>query len=264
MNQYQEYCRLQKNKLLNSLLVWTIIVALTVWAYMDNSLNISMLINGIGNIAQFIYVDMMPPDFSQAPLYIKPVFETLYMSFIALLLSVAISMILGILAAKNTTPHTAIALISRGIISFIRAVPSMVAGLFFVATFGIGVFAGIIALGVAGIGILGKAYADSIEEIESGQLEAIRSSGASWFQMLGQGVWPQLKPSFISWTFYKFDTNIRDAAVIGLIGAGGIGYYLNGSIKLFQYKEAAFGIFLIFLLIIIVEYMTSRLRKRAL
>lgn len=264
MGNYQEYSRLKKLKFINNAIVLIIISALVIWAYTSVDVNLMVFIVGFRNILSFVFIDLLPPDFSNAQVYITPILETLYMSYIAAIFSVIISIVVGILAADNLSPHPFIASVSRGIIGFIRAVPTLVLALFLVGAFGIGMFAGIVAIAIGGVGTLGKAYADNIQEIDEGQIEAIRATGANWFQVLGQGVWPQFKPSFIAWSFYNFDTNIRSASVVGLIGAGGIGFYLNTNIKLFQYQEAAFGIMLIFILIMIIEYLTSKLRKQVL
>lgn len=264
MGNYQEYSRLKKLKFINNAIVLTIISVLVIWAYTSADVNLMVFVVGFKNILSFIFLDLLPPDFSNAQVYLMPILETLYMSYIAAIFSIIMSVVMGILAADNISPHPFIASVARGIIGFIRAVPTLVLALFLVATFGIGMFAGIIAIAIGGVGTLGKAYADNIQEVDEGQMEAIRATGANWFQVLGQGVWPQFKPSFIAWSFYNFDTNIRSASVIGLIGAGGIGFYLNTSIKLFQYREAAFGIMLIFILIMVVEHFTAKLRKQVL
>ncbi|WP_062049203.1 ABC transporter permease subunit [Bacillus sp. JCM 19034] len=168
------------------------------------------------------------------------------------------------MAAKNTTFHPILALASRSIIAFLRAVPALIWAITLVVAFGLGALSGTIALALSGVGILGKAYADVLEGIDPKQVEAVRSTGASWFQVMGQAVWPQFKTGFVAWSLYKMDLNIREAAVLGLIGAGGIGYTLQGHINLFQYNKATVGILMIFILILIVEYITAKVRERLL
>lgn len=260
----QEYYKHKRAKRMNWLSVWIVILLLTAWSIAATEMNFIGVLLGFKNIANFIVYDLLPPNIKIFPTYIKPIFETVYMSFLALVFAVGISLVMAILAASNTTIHPVVGIVCRGIISFLRAIPSLVKGVFLVATFGIGTLAGILAIGISGIGILGKAYAESIEEADRGQIEAVKATGASWFQVIGQCIWPQFKPSFISWTFYKMDTNIRDASVVGLIGGGGIGYVLQQNIKLFQYKDAAFGIIVIFLLILLVEYLTTKIREKIL
>lgn len=261
---YQVYKAQRFQVMLNWLSISLFILFLIGWSVYGTGFRLEAVFLGIGNIAQFIFYDLIPPRFSSAPNYIKPVLDTLYMSYLGLLITVVGSISIAVMSAKNTMIHPFISIICRGITSFIRAVPALVLGVFVVATFGIGTFSGMLAIGLAGVGILGKAYTETLEEIDGGQLEALRATGANWFQLMLQGVWPQWKPSFVAWTFYKFDTNIRDASVIGLIGGGGIGLVLQSSVKLFNYKEAAFAILVIFALILITEFVTSKIREQIL
>ncbi|MBT2582227.1 phosphonate ABC transporter, permease protein PhnE [Planococcus sp. ISL-109] len=242
-------------------LVGVIVLALVVWSWVMTEFKLSFLWSGLGNIANFFVNDLLPPDFSVLPRYLQPVIDTLVMSYLGMVMAVILSLVAGVLAASNTSPHKFVAFIFRSIVSFLRAIPALVWGLVLVSAFGLGSLAGTIAIGISGVGILGKAFADIIEEIDEGQVEGVKATGASWLQVLGRAVWPQFMAGFVAWSLYKMDLNIREAAVLGLIGAGGIGVALNSSIKLFQYQEAATGILIIFAMIIAVEYITSRVRK---
>ncbi|WP_157796443.1 phosphonate ABC transporter, permease protein PhnE [Bacillus sp. FJAT-45037] len=248
----------------NQLVISAVLLALILWSWYETGFQLSSLYSGLGNIANFIVLDLLPPDFSAIGVYIKPAIDTVLMSYVGVVISVVFSLFFGFLAANNLTFHPIVAVISRSIIAFLRAVPALVWGILMVAAFGLGPFAGTIALGLSGIGILGKAYADILEELDEGQIEAVRATGASWFQVVGQAVWPQFKAGFVGWSLYKMDLNIREAAVLGLIGAGGIGSILQSSISLFQYQRAALGILIIWLLILIVEFTTAKVRERIL
>ncbi|MCZ0702296.1 phosphonate transport system permease protein [Natronobacillus azotifigens] len=250
--------------LVNKAMIGCLIIALVVWSWIGTNFNLSFLYTGFTNITKFIFTDLLPPDFRVIGRYINPALQTLYMSYVGMVISVILSIVLGFMAAKNTSFHPVLALISRSIITFIRAVPSIIIGMLLVVTLGLGPLAGTIALGIGGVGILGKAFADLLEGIDKGQVEAIRATGANWFQVMGQGVWPQFKPGFVAWSLYKMDLNIREAAVLGIIGAGGIGYTLQGNINLFQYKQASVGILMIFILILIVEFTTAKVREKIL
>jgi phosphonate transport system permease protein len=246
------------------LMIWAFIIALITWAWIGTGFKLSILYSGTSNMARFIFGDLLPPDFSVIPKYIDPALQTIYMSFVAMIFSVIVSLILGFLAAENTTFHPVISFMSRSIVAFLRAVPSMIWGVLLVVAFGLGPLAGTIALGISGIGVLGKAFADVLEEIDQGQVDAVIATGGSWFQVMGQAVWPQFKTGFIAWSLYKMDLNIRDAAVLGLIGAGGIGFTLQSDINLFQYEAVSVGILMIFALILIVEFVTAKVRERLL
>ncbi|MDV2685762.1 phosphonate ABC transporter, permease protein PhnE [Alkalihalophilus lindianensis] len=261
---YKDLKRRKKLVRSNQLLILSVILALIIWSWYETGFQLSSLYSGLGNIANFIMVDLLPPDFSAIGIFIGPAIDTVLMSYVGMIFSVFFSLIFGFLAAKNLTFHPVIGVISRSIIAFLRAVPALVWGILMVASFGLGPFAGTVALGLSGIGILAKAYADILEELDPGQIEAVRATGASWFQVVGQAVWPQFKAGFVGWSLYKMDLNIREAAVLGLIGAGGIGSILQSSISLFQYQRAALGILIIWLLILIVEFTTAKVRERIL
>lgn len=243
--------------------VWLIIAAGIVWATWGTGFGIMTFVQGIGSSVVFISQDLLPPRLDAAPRYIQPLLETVYMSVVGLGISVALSVPVGILAARNTTAFTWVAYLAKMVAGFARAIPSLVLAIFLVAVLGIGPLAGALALGIGGVGILAKAYGDSIEEIDMGQIEALRAAGGSWLQILGQGVWPQCKPSFVTWTLYRFDRNIRGGAVLGLVGAGGLGYSLDHAISLYQFKTATTIILMIYGLILLMELATGMLRKRA-
>ncbi|SES36762.1 phosphonate ABC transporter, permease protein PhnE [Salipaludibacillus aurantiacus] len=261
---YKDLQRRKKVILKNRLVLWAIIAALVTWAWTGTNFSIAFIYTGTANMAAFIFTDLLPPDFSAFGRYLQPALQTVYMSLVGMVISVIFSIFFGFMAAKNTSFHPAIAFTSRAIIAFLRAIPALIWGITLVVAFGLGPLAGTLALGLSGIGILGKAFADVLEEIDQGQVDAVKATGASWFQTMGQGVWPQFKTGFVAWSLYKMDLNIREAAVLGLIGAGGIGYTLQGNINLFQYQQASVGILMIFALILIVEYTTAKIRERLL
>ncbi|GAB3804868.1 phosphonate ABC transporter, permease protein PhnE [Virgibacillus kimchii] len=262
--QYRKFNHRNRKLSQNHFIIWAIIAVLVVWSWIGTNFNMMDLISGAANISVFIFQDMLPPDFTTIGSFIGPALDTLYMSYVGLIFSVVFSLFFGFMAARTTTIHPAIAITSRSFITFLRSIPAMVWGILLVAAIGLGPLAGTIALGLSGIGILGRAFADLLEEIDYQQVEAVRSTGASWFQTIGQGVWPQFKPGFVSWSLYKMDLNIREAAVLGVVGAGGIGYALEGSISLFQYQEATVGILMIFILILLVEFTTAFIREKIL
>ncbi|MBP1968509.1 phosphonate transport system permease protein [Virgibacillus natechei] len=262
--QYAELKRRQRKLLKNRLMIWLIIAGLVIWSWIGTSFSMVALFSGATNITAFIFQDLLPPDFSTIGSFVSPALETLYMSYIGLIFSLVFSIFFGFMAAKNTTIHPIAAVISRSFIALLRSIPAIVWGILLVAAIGLGPLAGTLALGLAGIGILGKAFSDLLEEIDHHQVDAVRATGASWLQIMGQGVWPQFKPGFVSWSLYKMDLNIREAAVLGVVGAGGIGYTLESSINLFQYRQTTVGILFIFVLILIVEFTTAKIRERIL
>ena len=241
-----------------------IAVALIGWSWYSTGFSINAMMRGVPNIYSFIIHDLMPPEFSAFRRFIKPTFETLFMAYAGGITAIFISLFLGVMGAKNLFKNHTICYLSRAFTTLIRAIPAVVWAVIMVAAVGIGPFAGTISLSLGGAGMLGKTFADAIEDIDMGQVEALRAVGASWWQVLTQAVWPQFLPSFLSWSFYRFDLNIRSAAIVGLVGGGGLGFLLNTTIKLFQFRQAVLGIIWIFGLIIIIEYITAKSRDKIL
>jgi phosphonate transport system permease protein len=187
--------------------------------------------------------------------------ETIQMALAGTFLALIAAFPIGFLAARNTTPHPAIYHSLRGVLNLVRTIPDLALGLLFVAAVGLGAFAGTMALAIHTATVLGKLLSESVENIDEGVVEAIRATGAAYPQILSFAVLPQILPDLISFTLYRFETNIRAASVLGLIGAGGIGYLMNTSFRTFQYQEAAAIVLVLIALVVLVDYLSSRLRQ---
>ena len=145
-----------------------------------------------------------------------------------------------------------------------RAIDSLILALFFVSAVGLGPFPGTLALAVHSVGMLGKLFADSIESIDPGPVEALRSAGAGKLSTIRWAVWPQVAPHFISYFLFRFELNVRVAVVLGLVGAGGIGFLLTQYMRLFQYQKVCTVILVILVLVMTVDYFSSKLRRSVL
>jgi phosphonate transport system permease protein len=187
--------------------------------------------------------------------------ETVQMALAGTFLALVVAFPLGFLAARNTTPHPLVYNGVRLALNFLRTIPDLALGLLFVAAVGLGAFAGTLALAIHTATVLGKLLSESVENIDEGVVEAIRATGAGYTQTLSFAVLPQILPDLISFTLYRLETNIRAASVLGLIGAGGIGYLMNTSFRTFQYQEAAAIVLVLIALVMIVDYLSSRLRN---
>ena len=187
--------------------------------------------------------------------------QTIQMALVGTVLAVIFAFPLAFLAAVNTTPHPAVYKSVRFLINLLRTVPDLALGLVFVAAVGLGPFAGTLALAFHTTTVLTKLLSESIENIDKGVVEAIRATGASYPQILSFAVVPQMLPDLISFTLYRFETNIRAAAILGLIGAGGIGYLLNTAFRTFQYQEASAIVVILVVLVMAVDMLSARLRK---
>jgi len=187
--------------------------------------------------------------------------ETVQMALAGTFLALVAAFPLGFLAARNTTPHPLVYHSVRGVLNLVRTIPDLALGLLFVAAVGLGAFAGTMALAIHTATVLGKLLSESVENIDEGVVDAIRATGAGYPQVLSFAVLPQILPDLISFTLYRFETNIRAASVLGLIGAGGIGYLMNTSFRTFQYQEAAAIVLVLIALVMLVDYLSTRLRR---
>jgi phosphonate transport system permease protein len=186
--------------------------------------------------------------------------ESLTMTVTSTAIGVLISLPIGIGAARNLAPP-AVYLICRGIIALSRSLQEIIIAILFVAMFGFGPFAGFLTLSFATIGFLAKLLAEDIEDIDESQAEAIRATGASWWQLVNYAVQPQVMPRLIGLTCYRFDINFRESAVIGIVGAGGIGATLNTAIDRYEYDSAGAILILIIAIVMAAEYTSGHIRK---
>jgi phosphonate transport system permease protein len=187
--------------------------------------------------------------------------ETIQMALAGTFLALVVAFPVGFLAARNTTPHPFIYHTTRLVLNFLRTIPDLALGLLFVAAVGLGAFAGTLALFIHTTTVLGKLLSESVENIDEGVVEAIRATGAGYAQIVTFAVLPQVLPDLLSLTLYRLETNIRAASVLGLIGAGGIGYLMNTSFRTFQYQEAAAIVLVLIVRVMLVDYASYRLRR---
>jgi phosphonate transport system permease protein len=168
-----------------------------------------------------------PPTFDDVALIARTIVETIFMAILATFIAALLSFPLGFLAARNTTPHPVVRIVARGIIAVARTIPELVFAAILVRAFMIGPAAGVFALALHAIGMIGKLLADAIEECDDGQREGVATSGAGWTQQMSTGVLPQVTPTYLAVCLYRFDINFRSSTILGLVGAGGIGELLN-------------------------------------
>ncbi|MEC5343919.1 phosphonate ABC transporter, permease protein PhnE [Brenneria populi] len=187
--------------------------------------------------------------------------ESLTMTLCSTVVGILIAIPIGVGAARNLTPMP-IYMICRGIIAISRAFQEIIVAILMVAMFGFGPFAGFLTLVFATVGFIAKLLAEDIEETDAAQIEAIRAAGASWPQLLNYAVQPQVMPRLIGLSLYRFDINFRESAVIGIVGAGGIGATLNTAIDRYEYDSASAILLIIIAIVMAAEYFSSLIRKR--
>lgn len=218
-------------------------------------------VRGMPDLANLVY-RMFPPSVEYLPRAAVAALQTVQMALVGTVVGAVLSVPLAFLAAENVAPHAVLYRASRALVGFIRSIPDLIWGLIFVSAVGLGPFPGTVALALGSVGMLGKLYAEAIEEIDPGQVEALRSTGAHPIQTLAFGVVPQVVPSAVALTLYRWDINIRDSIVLGLVGAGGIGFELQTSMRLFRYPEVLTMIVVILIIVLVVENLSSYVRAR--
>lgn len=222
--------------------------------------NWSRVYEGLERGQRFV-MGFLQPDFTSRWTDIgKGLSESLTMTLTSTVVGVAISVPIGIGAARNLAPR-GVYYVCRSIIAVSRSLQEIIIAIFLVAMFGFGPFAGFLTLSFATIGFIAKLLADDIEEIDPTQVEAVRATGGSWGQLVNYAVQPQVMPRLIGLSLYRLDINFRESAVIGIVGAGGIGATLNTAIDRYEYDSAGAILLIIIGLVMVAEYGSSYLRK---
>jgi phosphonate transport system permease protein len=202
------------------------------------------------------------PDFTERRVDImEGLAESLAMTVTSTVLGVLLSVPVGMGAARNIAPLP-VYLICRGIIAVSRSLQEIIIAILLVAMFGFGPLAGMLTLTVATIGFLAKLLAEDIEDIDKSQAEAIRATGARWLQWIAYGIQPQVMPRLIGLSLYRLDINFRESAVLGIVGAGGIGATLNTAFDRYEFDTAAAIIIIIIAIVMAAEYTSGMIRAR--
>lgn len=249
------------------------IVAIYGLAMWQTETNPKALIEGIPDMVEFTG-KMFPPSFidwdaayfynreSNLPEILNTAVETLQMAVMGTVLAVVFGFLFAMLAARNITPNRFVYQISRTVCDAFRGISEIVWALLFVAMVGLGPFTGVLALAVHNSGALGKYFSEAIEAIDAGVLETVESSGATRTQVFFHGVMPELRALFMSYILYYFEHNIRQATVLGVVGAGGIGTELLLSIKYFNFDHSMTIVLIMLGMVIISDRLSGMIRKR--
>lgn len=212
-----------------------------------------------------LLVRMWPVDWAHYPGTIhEALVDTLHIATLGTLLGLMMALPVALLAAANITRNTALNYVGKVILVASRSVNSLIWALFFVAVFGPGALAGTLAIAFRSIGFIGKLLSEALEEAHTGPIEALQATGATPASVLTQGYWPQIAPAFWSVALFRWDINIRESAVLGLVGAGGIGMVLDTAMNLFQWQRVAAVLVTIFAVVIIAEIVVTQIRQRVL
>ncbi len=231
--------------------------ALTITGFFDAA----RFAEGIPALAQ-LFSEMIPPDFSRWQHWLRPLLDTLAMSIAGTILAVILSLPLALLAAPNTTPFPALGYAARLLLSFLRSVPELILGIIFVAAVGFGALPGVLALALHSVGMVGKFYAEAIEHVDPRPLEAARAAGATRIQVITHAVLPQVLPQMADITIYRWEYHFRASTVLGIVGAGGIGFELIAALRLISYDQVSAILITILACVVVVDSLGAALRTR--
>ncbi|MBD2231663.1 phosphonate ABC transporter, permease protein PhnE [Phormidium tenue] len=234
-------------------------IAILIYAGRLSDLSFVELFQGSGTMAEYV-TRYFPPNFSNWRSYLQDTLETVAMGIWGTLLSAILAVPLSILASSNICPAWIVFPVRR-LLDTMRAINEVVFALIFVVAVGLGPFAGVLALFVHTAGILAKLFSEAIEAIEVGPVEGIRATGASKVQEIVFGVIPQVVPLWTSFTLYRFESNVRSAAVLGIVGAGGIGVSLYQSFRAFEYQDVCAIMIILIVTVGLIDTVSARLRQ---
>ena len=242
---------------------WALVVGAVVYlalVFQTTPVNWTRVWEGLPRGAAFLKA-FFPPDFvSRWDEIAEGIAESLWMTVVSTVVGIALSIPVGIGAAKNIAPAP-VYYFCRAVLAVSRSFQEIILAIFFVKLFGFGPFAGFVTLSFATIGFYGKLLAEDIEDMDAGQAEAVRASGAGWLQWINYGVQPQVMPRMIGLGLYRFDINFRESAVIGIVGGGGIGATLNTAFDRYEFDSAAAIIIVIIAIVMLCEYGSGYLRR---
>jgi phosphonate transport system permease protein len=243
-----------------ALLGWGITGAVLIWAWEGAEMNPAALIADGNNMAVFA-ADFFPPDFHDWRLYLSEMVTTVQIAIWGTVMAVILAIPFGIMSSENLVPWWICQPVRRLMDSF-RAINEMVFAMLFVVAVGLGPFAGVMALFIHTTGVLAKLFSEAVEAIDPGPVEGVRATGASGLQEIIYGVIPQVLPLWISYSLYRFESNVRSATVVGMVGAGGIGVILWESMRGFQFAQTCAVMIIIILVVTSLDITSQWIRKR--
>ena len=248
----------------NGFLRWGLLLGTIVYlvlAINTLSIDVERLAQGLNRSGR-LFSGFLQPDFiSRGQDIVRGILESLTMTVIATVVGVILSIPVGLGAARNLSPLP-LYLICRALVTLSRTFQEVIIAILFVVMVGFGPLAGVLTLSFTTIGFLGKLLAEDIEEIDRAQVEAIRATGANWAQVIIYGVIPQVTPRLVGLSAYRFDINLRESSVVGVVGAGGIGDTLQTSFSRYDYSTSAAILIVIIVLVMATEIASSWIRKR--
>lgn len=220
-------------------------------------------IAGMTSFAETVVAQLFPPKgFEHLEMFVKSIGETIAMAFLGTLLGAVFAFPLGFLASKNMMPFRPVQFGTRRFADLLRAFDYLIWALIFVRAIGLGPMAGIMAIAIVETGTFMKLYSETIENLDRKQIDAVRAAGGNGPEIIRYGVLPQVLPMMLSNTLYMFEHNVRSAAILGIVGAGGIGFLLADRLRAYEFQEACLIIILVILTVYAIDYLSKILRER--
>jgi phosphonate transport system permease protein len=248
-----------ENNSLVPLIAWGLLFAMLAASWGGADMRPFDLVRDSGNMATYA-ADFFPPKFGDWRLYLTEMVITLQIALWGTVLAVIFAVPLGLLSSSNITPAWVYQPVRR-LMDAARAINEMVFAMLFIVAVGLGPFAGVLALFVHTTGVLAKLFSEAVEAIDPQPVEGIRATGANALEEIVYGVIPQVLPLWISYSLYRFESNVRSASVVGMVGAGGIGVILWEIIRGFQYAETCAVMIIIIVSVTVIDVISSRIRK---
>lgn len=239
---------------------WAAVLAVLAWAWRGAEIRPLDLVRDAGNIGTYAS-DFFPPDFRDWRIYLREMVATVHIAIWGTLLAMVAAVPMGLLSASNISPawvHQPV----RRLMDACRAINEMVFAMLFIVAVGLGPFAGVLALAVHTTGTLAKLFSEAVEAIDPRPVEGIRATGAHKLVELLYGVLPQVMPLWLSFMLYRFESNVRSASVVGMVGAGGIGVVLFEVIRGFQYAQTCAVLIILVVTVSAIDMASATLRKR--
>jgi phosphonate transport system permease protein len=237
-----------------------VVLAVLGWLAWDTGADPVRLARGVPWMLDFLR-RMLPPDLGVLPAVAAGALTTVEIAVLGTAVAAGLALPLGFLSARNVAPAP-VFYPARTALNLVRSIDTLVYALIFVAAVGLGPFPGVLAVVAYTTTSLAKLYSEAIEGIDRGPVDAITATGATRLQVLRFGVLPQVLPLFLSYVLYRLETNIRAATVLGFVGAGGIGFYLQTYLRMIDYPAASTALLVTIAMVVVVDGVSSRLRAR--
>jgi phosphonate transport system permease protein len=244
---------------LGNLLIWGLVLGLLAWSWQGAEMRPMAFISDSANMTKYA-ADFFPPDFTDWRIYVDEMIVTVQIAVWGTLLAVICAIPFGLLSSSNIAPAWIYQPVRR-LMDAARAINEMVFAMLFIVAVGLGPFAGVLALWIHTTGILAKLFSEAVEAIDPHPVEGIRATGANVLEEIVYGVIPQVMPLWVSYALYRFESNVRSASVVGMVGAGGIGVILYEVIRSFQYTQTSAVMLIIIAFVTVIDLVSARIRK---